>query len=93
MLNEVSEMLLRFTAVFWPHTLAEIDHLFLRLIQDGLLSVTVQYTMYMQPKSAKVQIMKKVDGEHSGRVLVWRSRGCGFKRHLQHCVVSLSKTH
>ena len=27
----------------------------------------------------------------SSRVLDWRSRGCGFKSHCQHCVVSLSK--
>ena len=29
----------------------------------------------------------------SGRVLVSRSRGCGFEPHRRHCVVSLNKTH
>ena len=28
----------------------------------------------------------------SGRVLDSRSKGCGFKPHLRHCVVSLTKT-
>ena len=28
----------------------------------------------------------------SGRVLEWRSRGCGFEPHRRHCAVSLSKT-
>ena len=31
--------------------------------------------------------------ELSGRVLVSKSRGCGFKPHRPHWVVSLSKTH
>ena len=29
----------------------------------------------------------------SDRVLDSRPRGCGFKPHWRHCVVSLSKTH
>ena len=29
----------------------------------------------------------------SGRVLDSRSKGCGFKPHRRHCVMSLSKTH
>ena len=58
--------------------------------QSGLWPYCLQYVL---PKN--VNGRQKLRGAQwlSGRVLDSRQRGCGFKPHRHHCVMSLSKTH
>ena len=50
-------------------------------------------TSFRWQKVNRKEIVNKETGAQwlSGRVLALRPRGCGFKPHGRHCVVSLSK--
>ena len=53
------------------------------------LSMSTIVSFCLQRNGVSKALCKRV----SGRVFDLRQRGCGFKPHRRHCVVSLSKTH